>query len=87
MPANFTTHRLLAKGAESQLWVDAVEKVVDDLTKPFRRSILGVFVSLVVSFLAALASLTPRPTALGWTWTPLTLRRRMQLGCLAMAAR
>jgi hypothetical protein len=36
---------------------DAVEKVVDDLTKPFRWSILGLFfVSVFVSFLAVLAS-------------------------------
>src|SRR5262249_37209971 len=59
---------------------DAVEKVVNDLTKPFRWSIFGpVFVS------AGVSELNARPTALGWT--PLTLRRRMQLGCPAMAAR
>jgi hypothetical protein len=36
---------------------DAVEKVVDDLTKPFRWSILGLFLSQSsFSFLAVLAS-------------------------------
>jgi hypothetical protein len=36
---------------------DAVEKVVDDLTKPFRwEHFRPVFVSVFVSFLAVLAS-------------------------------
>src|SRR5262249_31285363 len=72
-------HGRVASSAWQQL-TDAVEKVVNDLTKPFRWSIFGpVFVS------AGVSELNARPTALGWT--PLTLRRRMQPGCSAMVAR